>query len=832
MKEQNQLEPYQNIFVENILKSLEKRSSILAQLSTGGGKTVVFANIVNDYIKKTHKDVLILVHRMELLNQTRRTLYSWHMVGSEKIDVDNKNIQRSRVYVGMVETLKNRIKDRIVLNLMKNVGLAIIDEAHMSNFKKIFPHFPHSKIIGFTATPIAATKKDPLKNYYNDIVIGCSIGDLITLNQTKNNRGLVRNLTYSISNINRENLKVKGDEFDEEFMASEFSNKKQIQNTIDAYIKYSSGKKAICFNANVAHSKLVTEEMSKAGLNARHLDGGHDDSYRTECFRWLKNTPDAILCNVGIATTGFDEPSIETVIVNSAMKSLSYWLQKCGRGARPYEYSDGMRKEDFLILDLGGNALAHGDWCEERDWENIFRNPYIPMDGKPPVKSCPVCCFINAAASKTCKQCDFEFPIKSAEEDKIQRELVLITTGVNVKRIIEQFKDRGEYNSFGEIIKCIAAIARNCINDNNLEEAELQKWNDIADEKIKEWVVIKGKKNVESYLINAKYKLIRELEAVGFFIKTEMNNIMHSNDQIKIPGFENYLFNSRGEIVKKIPEDEVIYIDGYATITNDDGIEMEFSRKDIEDYITRRNFTKKEYEELEKTFIESYNKGIFPNHIQAQQLINVEKKAWENKLEELEENARLAWDEVRHGKRENALEYVHAARDADDTLGAHKKSQFGNLHSFVLKESEKLIWQIEELTAKRNYLNSILSSLNGDDDFNKTKVSKQKTPLESDRKISSDSKRQKGVTRFAGKLNSRKDDTQNVILLLKAGIESEKAIIREIYGEGFDLGGGKEYSNESGENPLQQIHYIRRKLAEKILGIHLKDLNQSNAYKL
>ena len=137
----NQLEPYQETFVENILKSLEKDDSILAQLSTGGGKTVVFASIVNDYIKKAHKDVLIVVHRLELLNQTRRILFNWYKVGSEKIDADNKNIQRSKVYVGMIETLKNRLKDKKTFNLMKNVGLVIIDEAHMSNFKKIFPHF-------------------------------------------------------------------------------------------------------------------------------------------------------------------------------------------------------------------------------------------------------------------------------------------------------------------------------------------------------------------------------------------------------------------------------------------------------------------------------------------------------------------------------------------------------------------------------------------------------------------------------------------------------------------------------------------------------------------
>ena len=625
----NQLESYQKVFVENISKALENDKSILAQLSTGGGKTVVFASIVNDYINSKHRDVLIVVHRQELLNQTRRVLSKWYNVGSEKIDVDNKNIQRSKVYVGMVETLKNRLKDTKTFNLMKNVGLVIIDEAHMSNFKKIFPHFPAAQIIGFTASPIHATKKDPIKNYYDDIVVGCSIGELINLNQTIKDRGLVQNLTYSIANINRDELKlnITGDDYDEKFMGEKFSNKKQIQNTVDAYNKYSFGKKAICFNASVDHSKRVTDEMRDAGLNARHLDGGHDASYREECFRWLKNTPDAILCNVGIATTGFDEPSIQTVIVNSAMKSLSYWLQKCGRGARPCM---DINKRNFIILDLGANALAHGDWNDERDWEDIFHNPYIPQNGKSPVKACPECRVLNAAAARTCKNCGFEFPLPSAEEDTVQRDLVLITKVAHVEKIIEHF--------------------------------------------------------------------------------------METNEPIEIPGFENYLFNATGDVIKMPDGNIVEYVNGYATITNVDGIDMDFSRRDIEDLIAHKLFTEKEYEDAKTSFIEASNNG-FINHTLTLQLINAEMKIWEARLEELDENSKLAWAEARHCKREKAAEYALAARDADEALELHRSKPYGDIHALILEEDKKLKDIIEKLKTKSEIINKILTSEFKDDGF-------------------------------------------------------------------------------------------------------------------
>jgi len=704
----NQLEPYQETFVENILTALEKDNAILAQLSTGGGKTVVFARIVNDYIKKENRDVLIAVHRQELLKQTSRILFNWHNVGSEKIDINNKHIKRSRVYVGMVETLKNRLKDTKTFNLMKNVGLVIIDEAHMSNFKKIFPHFPKEKIIGFTATPIHATKKDPINKYYDDIVVGCSIGELIGLNQSKNDRGLVQNLTYSIANINRNELDkhVKGDEFDEEYMGKVFSKKKQIQNTINAYNKYSLGKKTICFNVNVAHSKLVTEEMINAGLNAKHLDGGHDEAYRAECFRWLKNTPDAILCNVGIATTGFDEPSIETVIVNSAMKSLSYWLQKCGRGARPCM---DINKRKFIILDLGGNAFAHGDWNAERDWKDIFHNPYIPRNGKAPVKSCDNCGVVNAAAARTCKNCGFEFPLPSAEEDTVERNLVLITKGANVERIIEQFKDRPEYDSFREIIKSVAKIARNSIGVEILDELELTKWQEIMFRNVEEWAAIKGKTTKESYIIDSRYKLNRELAETGLIINFEKKIPMQTNEPIEIPGFENYTFSANGGIFKKPNEDNVEYINGYATITNGDGINMNFSRADIEDLIAQKLFTEQEYEESKTAFIEAFNNG-FLNQIQALQLINAERKIWEAKLEDLEENTKVAWAEARHGQREKATEYLAAAHDADDALDVHKSNPYGDIHALISEQDKKLKEEIEKLRSKSDVINKILTS--------------------------------------------------------------------------------------------------------------------------
>jgi superfamily II DNA or RNA helicase len=99
-----QLRPYQIDFIQNIAVSLAQNKRIIAQLATGGGKTISFSSITQRYISKNDDNVLILVHRIELLKQTRRTLYDKFGITAEIIEAKTKRVKSSRVYLAMVET--------------------------------------------------------------------------------------------------------------------------------------------------------------------------------------------------------------------------------------------------------------------------------------------------------------------------------------------------------------------------------------------------------------------------------------------------------------------------------------------------------------------------------------------------------------------------------------------------------------------------------------------------------------------------------------------------------------------------------------------------------
>jgi superfamily II DNA or RNA helicase len=485
------LRDYQERFITNISAKLRIHRKVVAQLATGGGKTVCFAAICDRYCAKSSQDVLILVHREELLTQASKAI----RLPVQKVVAGMKTIPPARVYVAMVESAHKR------LAMFSNIGMVIVDECHIGNFTKVIDHFKDQYIIGFTATPLAAKKTNPLRNYFDDIVCGIDIPDLIEQGF------LAPEQTYSSSSIvERAKLKMKAGEFDASQMGAMYKEPKYIDTTLKAYQKHSLGRKTIIFNCNVEHSQAVNAAFIAAGFNSRHLDATSTD--RAETLEWFANTPDAILNNIGIATTGFDQPDIETVIVNKATASMPLWLQMCGRGARPHPI-----KLAFTIIDLGGNCLTHGSWAASRNWEDIFHNPKKPGAGVAPVKECPKCAALLHTSKMVCDAkhlgmlfpCGHIFPKKIVLDQGIE-DFILMTDSVDIKKLIQMNEHHKEYRSLFVAIEHVALLAKKNIKkinaDNylhiskkNHEIARLwcrernRKFNrfhkDLADEKLK-----------------------------------------------------------------------------------------------------------------------------------------------------------------------------------------------------------------------------------------------------------------------------------------------------------------------------------------------------------
>ena len=114
----------------NVIDEHPEHYNLLYQLPTGGGKTVIFSQMVREYIQRTQKKVLILTHRIELCKQTSNMLDGFG-VRNKIINSKVKELPDQEDYmcfVAMVETLNNRLHDEKLE--IKDIGLVIIDECH------------------------------------------------------------------------------------------------------------------------------------------------------------------------------------------------------------------------------------------------------------------------------------------------------------------------------------------------------------------------------------------------------------------------------------------------------------------------------------------------------------------------------------------------------------------------------------------------------------------------------------------------------------------------------------------------------------------------------
>lgn len=371
-----------------------KRRVILC-MPTGSGKTVTFVDMVADTIS-SGKRVMIICDRKELIGQA---LNKMNQLGLSPTVIAPKYKQYpNNVYLASVDTLRRRE--------LPVVDLIIIDEAHKQTFDKIvikYIELMNPYIIGATATPLRKGKQNCLSTMYEDIVEPVTTSNLI-------DRGFLVTARTFASKRDFSDVKKKGYEYDNKALYEKFNQSKLYDGVVENYLKFSPGKKAICFNVNVEHSLQMVQRFKDSGIAAVHLDGKTPDALRRRILKDFSSN-NFILSNCSVLTTGFDEPSIETVIVNRATMSLPLYLQMTGRGSRLFT-----NKENFTIMDQGANVYRHGLWQDEREWDIIKKSSR--SDGVAPIKCCENCEAINHASARKCSECGTPFEIKKKELKK------------------------------------------------------------------------------------------------------------------------------------------------------------------------------------------------------------------------------------------------------------------------------------------------------------------------------------------------------------------------------------------------------------------------------
>jgi superfamily II DNA or RNA helicase len=414
------LRDYQQEVVNKVIQHLKDNQRCCVSLATGGGKTVIFSEIVN----LLHGRTLVCVHREELVHQTSSTFKKEHDLLIPKVKHLSKDI-----CVAMVQTLDNRIKKELVdVNSFDNI---IVDEAHRGEFMKILNGF-NGKVIGLTATPnyeksrrfykcLKCGKEEeksgkcckrklkkyrenvPLAEYYHTLIEGIGINELIEKGFLVQDENFVLPVDTSRLVFNEATK-----QYTEESIGLVFGSDDAIQNTLKTYQQLAANKKTMIFNPNTLVNKKLYEAMLKRGLNVKMYDSNNKNENRKELIQWFKDTPDAVLLNVQVFTTGFDCTDVECIFLNKKTKSLNLFLQMVGRGGR---ITENIFKPKFRVIDMGNNNEDFGKWSDKREWNGMFYDKETKEVGAAQpaaVRTCHECESIVAANSLKCEVCGVE----------------------------------------------------------------------------------------------------------------------------------------------------------------------------------------------------------------------------------------------------------------------------------------------------------------------------------------------------------------------------------------------------------------------------------------
>ena len=340
------LRPYQVEAVNAVESAFQSVKSTLIVLATGCGKTIVFSHLAAREARRGGR-VLILAHRGELLEQAIDKLHKATGIraGLEKADVTSDTFDEPpyTVVVGSVQSMCR--EKRLRRFSPDEFSLIIIDEAHHAltgTYRAILDYFPDAKLLGVTATPDRGDLRS-LGEVFETISFQYGIVDAIRDKYLCPIQAQTVPLKIDLSQV----VKQGGD-----YQAS------SLGSALDPYLHQicheiktrCANRKTIVFTPLIATSQKMLSIFSKEGVEeVREVNGESPD--RADTLQWFSDAPTGcVLLNSMLLTEGYDEPSVDCIVVLRATKVRALFVQMVGRGTRLAPGKTNLLLLDFLWL--------------------------------------------------------------------------------------------------------------------------------------------------------------------------------------------------------------------------------------------------------------------------------------------------------------------------------------------------------------------------------------------------------------------------------------------------------------------------------------------------
>jgi len=349
------LRPYQIATVEAATAPNPDVWRRLVVMATGGGKTLVFSEIINRMLKPGQR-ALVLAHREELLDQAKAEIEAY--ISGVHVEIERAEHRASRedglfggnarsVVVGSVASMRgNRLKTWA----RDTFALVIIDEAHhgaAQSYRNIVEYFGSMcderrvPLIGVTATP-ARSDKVGLDVIFQEIAASYPLPALIEQGYLCAIRAIAVETDTDLRRV-----RVRAGDFAAGELEEAVNTDKRNLLIIAAHRKYAVDRPTIVFASGVAHAMRLAAMFCSAGVSAEAIYGAMDEDERRAALLRYANGTTRVLTNYAVLGEGFNSPHTSAIILARPTQSSLVITQAIGRGSRLYP-----GKEDALIIDI------------------------------------------------------------------------------------------------------------------------------------------------------------------------------------------------------------------------------------------------------------------------------------------------------------------------------------------------------------------------------------------------------------------------------------------------------------------------------------------------
>ncbi len=367
-------------------------------LATGLGKTEVFTDpTLLDSFLDAGQRVLILAHTDELCDQALKKARRNNpgrrvglVKGSEANDVTAQIIVSSRQTLGLPTGGPRRRA------AIRRVGMIIVDEAHhairTNTYGTILEHFgayeapparcehPYGtpceecwntgqlepdlrvRVAGFTAT-LARGDRAKLSTVWEDPAPGTRLFSKDILFGIR--RGYLLNVAghrIVVPDLDMRNVRTVGGDYQDRSIGEELERTAAPEVVAKEYLRLAGERKGIAFWPLVETAEHAAAAFNALGIRSETIHGDISrlpKRVRRAMLQRLHTGETQVVHGVGVLTEGFDEPTVDVVVIGRPTKSAPLYQQMVGRVLRPDLTKPPAERGTAMVLDVVGAGTRH-----------------------------------------------------------------------------------------------------------------------------------------------------------------------------------------------------------------------------------------------------------------------------------------------------------------------------------------------------------------------------------------------------------------------------------------------------------------------------------------